>query len=116
MLQNLYKLQQHLPLAVLKLLYHSPRLSGVEPTLQQHLPLAVLKHSLNESCCCIRIVLLQQHLPLAVLKLHNKADKAQGNIMVVATAPTACGIETGADQALPYMTSDSCNSTYRLRY
>ena len=58
---------------------------------------------------------LQQHLPLAVLKLHSISPVI--SVAPVATALTACGIETA------HFTSHQlvgallcCNSTYRLRY
>ena len=58
--------------------------------LQQRLPLAVLKLAncfAVHSCCK-----LQQRLPLAVLKL--SIQSISGSSKVVATALTACGIET----------------------
>ena len=62
--------------------------------LQQRLPLAVLKRFINN----VRndpAIRLQQRLPLAVLKqtcMKQLVKKA--SFMVVATALTACGIET----------------------
>ena len=45
-------------------------------------------------------IMLQQHLPLAVLKrVRNNTDKAY--LCSVATAPTACGIETLHKEDLP---------------
>ena len=99
--------------------------------LQQHLPLAVLKLQPPLFLQTGSIV-LQQHLPLAVLKLLRFGDDDY-SLIFVATAPTACGIETTdmsrltndlpnqLQQHLPlavlkrYDTTD-CNSTYRLRY
>ena len=60
-------------------------------------------------------IMLQQCLPLAVLKPPVPTPPNAANV-VVATVPTACGIETlfhrlqGADKGL------GCNSTYRLLY
>ena len=60
--------------------------------LQQHLPLAVLKHLYMFIANRASIVRLQQHLPLAVLKLIYFIFFLFR--IFVATAPTACGIET----------------------
>ena len=58
--------------------------------LQQCLPLAVLKpRRITKDG---NIIMLQQHLPLAVLK-HLKVRTSVRSLLV-ATAPTACGIET----------------------
>ena len=66
-------LQQHLPLAVLKLRYAIGSLLVALVSLQQHLPLAVLKlEALTVKV--ITFVELQQHLPLAVLKRCAMAD------------------------------------------
>ena len=61
--------------------------------LQQHLPLAVLKPYifLGMKKAAVR---LQQHLPLAVLKPVCCNDSFKSDAVVVATALTACGIET----------------------
>ena len=67
--------------------------------LQQHLPLAVLKHKEAERIVAAAIE-LQQHLPLAVLKL--KEYKETGNPKTVATALTACGIETFLNKVSRY--------------
>ena len=107
--------------------------------LQQHLPLAVLKpESQFYTIICFAFV-LQQHLPLAVLKLLNANNANHLFLLPVATALTACGIETYRrvyrmlwdtivlQQHLPlavlkliswdyYTPHESCNSTYRLRY
>ena len=60
--------------------------------LQQYLPLAVLKLGFN---CSISYNLskLQQYLPLAVLKRASRMALATRRSLV-ATVPTACGIET----------------------
>ena len=60
--------------------------------LQQHLPLAVLKPSALLEYFSFAQSTLQQHLPLAVLKLDDFGTES-GNT-TVATALTACGIET----------------------
>ena len=59
--------------------------------MQQRLPLAVLKPMAQDIDDAMKVV-LQQRLPLAVLK----PTKRVGNILevIVATALTACGIET----------------------
>ena len=104
--------------------------------MQQRLPLAVLKPypiriSLQENCE------LQQRLPLAVLKpswiCKSKWKRLVATALTacgietprslrflsltvsVATALTACGIET-AIVALLIQEIISCNSAYRLRY
>ena len=59
--------------------------------LQQHLPLAVLK-PIDHRSSQTPPRMLQQHLPLAVLK-HNGLT-AEAPAYTVATALTACGIET----------------------
>ena len=131
--------------------------------LQQYLPLAVLKHTytnklnlsgsgsgcnstyrlrywnLYESAACTHEFELQQYLPLAVLKLNNTLfifiihivatvptacgieTKQNGHFKhmfygVVATVPTACGIETRLRYRHGKPTPCRCNSTYRLRY
>ena len=63
--------------------------------LQQRLPLAVLKHIISSSNINI-ILTLQQHLPLAVLKRHCDSGVFNSFYCIVATALTACGIETFA--------------------
>ena len=82
------KLQQYLPLAVLKLKYYT-FLPTKLAWLQQYLPLAVLKH-MHGDRFFVAEDRLQQYLPLAVLKL-----------------------DTYHQSRLMYM---GCNSTYRLRY
>ena len=59
---------------------------------------------------------LQQHLPLAVLKQLSLLKTLMQILMGVATALTACGIETGTTKRLPFRNDAGCNSTYRLRY
>ena len=108
-------LQQYLPLAVLKL-YLLPSLSNLHTCkLQQYLPLAVLKPIGEDSYCATFPNRLQQYLPLAVLKRFLRWARLAHQS--VATVLTACGIETGDDEA-HRMDEDfvSCNSTYRLRY
>ena len=61
-------------------------------TLQQHLPLAVLKLITDTSMSLW--LGLQQHLPLAVLKRLISTVPSFKNPSAVATALTACGIET----------------------
>ena len=85
------KLQQYLPLAVLK--QH-----------QDHTAVGVIVHAVATvpTACGIETILntkikvgagkLQQYLPLAVLKLNYLSWYYL--IIVVATVPTACGIET----------------------
>ena len=58
---------------------------------------------------------LQQHLPLAVLKQSKITPKIIAIKIEVATALTACGIETTITIS-EYFKSFGCNSTYRLRY
>ena len=87
-------LQQRLPLAVLKLITKQ-YLSRSINKLQQRLPLAVLKQDFGTECSQSHkgLSLLQQRLPLAVLKLYQRRrDKMIQQ--TVATALTACGIET----------------------
>ena len=84
--------------------------------LQQHLPLAVLKRSKEYRTAYWAWKELQQHLPLAVLKRTRMTDYCPLWLQV-ATALTACGIETlqlNHDEF--HQSSWSCNSTYRLRY
>ena len=129
-------LQQRLPLAVLKPI---PRFSGscmflpvataltacgietpnnietefLYALLQQRLPLAVLKRQMM--LVMVFESELQQRLPLAVLKLKTVRVKPSVVTRRVATALTACGIETcvrgNFDRG-----KRSCNSAYRLRY
>ena len=88
-------MQQHLPLAVLKLFNYIESITHTIE-LQQHLPLAVLKLKEGSPAIC-SAAKLQQHLPLAVLK-----PSKNGSFQIVqefatspvATALTACGIET----------------------
>ena len=56
---------------------------------------------------------LQQHLPPAVLKLYTTIFTSF--TIYVATALTACGIETGSVEDIDGGIK-GCNSTYRLRY
>ena len=60
--------------------------------LQQRLPLAVLKRDYDGDQVTVKS--LQQRLPLAVLK--RQSSKIRLPISTVATALTACGIETTA--------------------
>ena len=158
------QLQQYLPLAVLKpwLWKDWPSKLSLLLKLQQYLPLAVLKllqddtfvlHA-SESCnstyrlrywniaewlfVIIHKLVLQQYLPLAVLKLVELPLSVELSLVAtvptacgietwkncnilhshafgVATVPTACGIETPLKQDEKLFWS-SCNSTYRLRY
>ena len=84
------RLQQYLPLAVLKrsVIFAHPCLSSFN-RLQQYLPLAVLKRSEDEPVSYEHRP-LQQYLPLAVLKL--------ASLMIIFSSLLCC------------------NSTYRLRY
>ena len=84
------KLQQYLPLAVLKrsIVHLSQKLFQ----LQQYLPLAVLKHKLFTKTS--NNLALQQYLPLAVLKLSQHLVIVLQLDPLVATVLTACGIET----------------------
>ena len=136
--------------------------------MQQHLPLAVLKLFSGPIILNRNLFSLQQHLPLAVLKLSAKLEPVEEGyvgkscnstyrlrywnsvkattvfcfVVTVATVLTACGIETfgismiiptehGLQQYLPLavlkhdttmtasestVTEFGCNSTYRLRY
>ena len=87
-----HKLQQYLPLAVLKHVLILVFLFNMICLLQQYLPLAVLKPLGWPARVNNFAALLQQYLPLAVLKhiiktkLFRRCD--------VATVLTACGIET----------------------
>ena len=111
------QLQQYLPLAVLKHTYTNKlNLSGSgsgcnstyrlrywnlyesaacthEFELQQYLPLAVLKLNKTDILNICSMESLQQYLPLAVLK-PAFATVMVSQHHVVATVPTACGIET----------------------
>ena len=106
-------LQQHLPLAVLKLDLHYEN-DGKSVKLQQHLPLAVLKPETSRSPSVV-LITLQQHLPLAVLKPFSVKNSST-ILLFVATALTACGIETRTRTNDIFENGLSCNSTYRLRY
>ena len=133
----IYMLQQRLPLAVLKQAYAlaltifdchvatALTACGIETLLrqagdtkhyvllQQRLPLAVLKPSYL-LYCEMSSDMLQQRLPLAVLKL-IAISRAEALLQVVATALTACGIETSyVGQGCNAVAR--CNSAYRLRY
>ena len=107
-------LQQYLPFTVLKLWYHSWNHIWIWSRLQQYLPFTVLKHTYAQSSKCT-FVKLQQYLPFTVLKhtihsLHRCLTK-------VATVLTVYGIETIIYSINTIrISSDSCNSTYRLRY
>ena len=61
--------------------------------LQQYLPLAVLKLVRNLQLSLTVLERLQQYLPLAVLKLFRLILSIEF-LQLVATVPTACGIET----------------------
>ena len=118
-MKNVYNkqhvLQQYLPLAVLKQLIYSIARFNSMIGLQQYLPLAVLK--LNDSDLMEKIChKLQQYLPLAVLKRHWRRRICVVPIYLVATVPTACGIETLEWRVWIMDIKFSCNSTYRLRY
>ena len=65
------KLQQYLPLAVLKQFFFSNLFANIN-MLQQYLPLAVLKQFFFSNLFA-NINMLQQYLPLAVLKLSMKS-------------------------------------------
>ena len=81
--------------------------------LQQRLPLAVLKLEMSYIWKLIHLK-LQQRLPLAVLKRHQ--TNSRNSSRSVATALTACGIETIHIFYLTHHNNQSCNSAYRLRY
>ena len=66
------------------------------------------KQCKNRLCCK-----LQQRLPLAVLKRSSYGHHCEDQL--VATALTACGIETVRSHGFCGLIS-SCNSAYRLRY
>ena len=109
--------------------------------LQQHLPPAVLKHS-NSFITSVRHNTLQQHLPPAVLKRVHGQLSTYFNIvsmccnntyrlrywnfsrgrsggpggLYVATTPTARGIETVTDLNSLAGKFTCCNNTYRSRY
>ena len=111
-----FLLQQRLPLAVLKLVVIDCHLGPRTQLLQQRLPLAVLKLATDtemkfRGCCNSAYRLrywnncgeqyglpiffkLQQRLPLAVLKLSCGRFHPYRFQYRVATALTACGIET----------------------
>ena len=115
-------LQQYLPLAVLKLrkaraFFNSSRVAtvptacGIETTLhpppqilvqklQQYLPLAVLKRDNIGLTFHLLKRPLQQYLPLAVLKHIHIYTLTIIIHLIVATVPTACGIETCSDVGL----------------
>ena len=85
--------------------------------LQQYLPLAVLKpkeylDELAEQFGEVATV------PTACgIETINYAKNTRNKVLQVATVPTACGIETLTITAVaPIATSAGCNSTYRLRY
>ena len=85
----------------------------LEYQLQQRLPLAVLKQP-NVTDFLFLVIELQQRLPLAVLK-HTLTLFSRCWEGFVATALTACGIETIINTQ-PWLLWISCNSAYRLRY
>ena len=60
-------------------------------------------------------VIRQQYLPFAVLKPLSLFQSLNGT-MIVATPPTACGIETRTSYRSVQFLLRSCNNTYRLRY
>ena len=105
------KLQQYLPLAVLK-----PAKALLQVTkfmLQQYLPLAVLKRVL--ATLSANTSSLQQYLPLAVLK----------HICYMFKRSISCGCNstyrlrywnTGVTTLHRFRFYKRCNSTYRLRY
>ena len=66
----------------------------------------------------VRPAVLQQHLPLAVLKQHIEFNSNPvADLKLVATTPTACGIETPSVSSLQRAhLRTCCNNTYRLRY
>ena len=74
---------------------YSTIINTASDKLQQYLPLAVLKQSIDIRAEAQAMVKLQQYLPLAVLK--QLVQFIIGFICVdyVATVLTACGIETG---------------------
>ena len=84
--------------------------------LQQHLPLAVLKRSISNT----RVINLNgvATAPTACgIETQDDTVKSISTLNnVVATAPTACGIETVTEVAKLSTKFLSCNSTYRLRY
>ena len=106
-------LQQYLPFTVLKLKNADFRYdSGFG--LQQYLPFTVLKHDYNEVQKLL-IGELQQYLPFTVLKPSPIFHEYLW-ISYVATVLTVYGIETKDIIDLEFLATNSCNSTYRLRY
>ena len=83
--------------------------------LQQHLLLAVLKLMLGDNCSALRCFKLQQHLPLAVLKHIHRIDIHIEFVFHVATVLTACGIEAMLQYGSE-LHGLCCNSAYRLLY
>ena len=88
---SLNKLQQHLPLAVLK---HKPlHFPWLRKLVVATTPTACGIETVNVASKTFCYAKLQQHLPLAVLKL-CKIEIRFSVVAFVATTPTACGIET----------------------
>ena len=110
---SLIKLQQHLPLAVLKLSLVLAKDFG--SGLQQHLPLAVLKHMDRPHITLQQREALQQHLPLAVLKLKSGLFTRLKNILLQQHLPLAV-LKRSLYFLWRYIMNNRCNSTYRLRY
>ena len=61
------------------------------------------------------MIMLQQRLPLAVLKRYSITAHTDVRL-TVATALTACGIETQKHFLVRVKSNGGCNSAYRLRY
>ena len=107
-------LQQYLPLAVLKPLPCAFFSFSTTTTLQQYLPLAVLKLR-NIFEVFIFYLKLQQYLPLAVLKHAVIIFNDIGCYTLQQYLPLAV-LKLMNFPNIPYKISPSCNSTYRLRY
>ena len=111
------RLQQYLPLAVLKpWIKASEKRSTTASMLQQYLPLAVLKLFTSF------VYIVTVHWVATVLTAcgieTSSIILATISSFLVATVLTACGIETGrfvSSRLNPYFFL-CCNSTYRLRY
>ena len=106
------KLQQCLPLAVLKLNMPFYRMKNSE-VLQQCLPLAVLK---PESRPWRNGTFIVVATVLTACGIETTYKQFFHLLLQVATVLTACGIETSAYCAKLKFITCRCNSAYRLRY
>ena len=83
--------------------------------LQQHLPLAVLKQVYKRSMSDTYNLKVATALTACGIETLGYGENGEVKSWVVATALTACGIETTDAAKIPVFAA-GCNSTYRLRY